>query len=42
VADRNYAVWSRPLRDYSGRVIGIVDVIFDRTELVKEPVLRSC
>lgn len=40
VSDRSYVVWSRPLRDYSGQVIGIVDVIFDRTELVKEPGLR--
>lgn len=35
VAGRRYAVLSMPLLDYAGRVIGVVDVIFDRTSLVQ-------
>ncbi|HNT76634.1 MAG TPA: cache domain-containing protein, partial [Anaerolineae bacterium] len=40
VAGRSYTVLSTPLTDYSGQIIGIADIVFDRTALIREPLLR--
>ena len=33
--DRIYSVTSLPLRDYSGKIIGVVDVLLDRTAVIQ-------
>jgi len=39
--DKFYSVTSIPLRDYSGKIIGVVDIIIDNTALVQEQTNRT-
>ena len=33
--NRNYSVTSLPLRDYSGKIIGVVEILIDRTAIIQ-------
>ncbi|MGB8982750.1 MAG: GAF domain-containing protein, partial [Anaerolineales bacterium] len=33
--NRNYSITTIPLNDYSGQVIGVVEIIFDRTNIIR-------
>lgn len=33
VSGRDYAIQSEPLRDYSGRIIGVLDILYDHTHI---------